>query len=330
VSVSFAVEALAPPEPAVPGQTYDLVIVGGGPAGLTAALYAARGGLSTAVLERAAPGGLMATTERVENCPGCVEGSGAEIGHYLLRQATTFGARFSQAEVGRLDLQPSPKLALVGEDVYPGRTLLVATGSRPRQLHVPGEREYWGRGVSFCSTCDAPFFRGREVAVVGGGSSALQEAEFILRYASRVTIVQDLDHLTATPVLQQRVVGRPEVEIRLSRRVREIRGNAGVEALVLEDRETGRIEELPVEGVFVFIGLLPNTELVRGQLRLTDDGYVVTDDRMRTSIPDVYAAGDVRHGAPRQIVTAAADGAVAALNAIERLRQGPPETTLNP
>ncbi len=296
-------------------------MVGGGPAGLTAALYAARGGLSTAVLEMGLPGGLMATTERVENCPGCIEGSGAELGQYLLRQAVRFGAKYGTAEVTRLVLASSPKEVAAGDNVYFAEAVIVATGSTPRRFRVPGEEKYWGRGVTFCSTCDAPFFEDRAVAVVGGDSSALQESEFLLRYISSLTIIQDLERLTATQVLQDRILSDPRVTVRLNTLVREIRGDGGVEAVVVEERRSGRRDELPVQGVFIFIGLLPSSDLVRDQLELDEQGHIVTTPRMETRLPGVYAAGDVRRGAPRQIVTAAADGAVAALAAIEYREQ---------
>jgi thioredoxin reductase (NADPH) len=307
------------PEAPEPGQTYDLLVVGGGPAGLTAALYGARAGLSTAVLDKGPPGGLMATTERVENCPGCIEGTGADIGRHLLRQAVNFGAKYATVEVSAVDLQARPKQATAGDDVYLGRAVIIATGSNPRRLNIPGEQEYWGRGVSFCSTCDAPFFKDKPVAVVGGGGSGLQESDFLLRYVSHLTVLQDLDHLTAGRVLQDRVLGHPNVTVRLNTLVREIKGNAGVQGVLVEDARSGAREELPVEGVFIFIGLLPSSELVKGQLELDEQGYVLTTPQMETNISGVYAAGDIRQGARRQIVTAASDGAVAAMSAIEYL-----------
>lgn len=323
----FQAPATEGPEP---GRIYDLVIVGGGPAGLTAALYGARAGFSTAMLEKGAPGGLMATTERVENCPGCIEGSGSEIARQLLQQATKFGAKFGKAEVTELRLRESPKRVIAGNGSYLARSLIVATGSRPRELNVPGEREYWGRGVSFCSTCDGPFFAGKPVAVVGGGNSALQEAEFLLRYVSHLTILQDLDYLTASQVLQERVLSHPNVKVIFGATVKRIMGNGGVHGVEIEDRHSGERLEVPVQGVFIFIGLIPNNDLVRGQLELDEQGNIRTDSRLETTIPGVYAAGDIRHGATKQIVTAAADGAVAALSAIEWLRSDHPSIPISP
>jgi thioredoxin reductase (NADPH) len=249
-----------------------------------------------------------------------LEGSGADIARYLLQQATKLGAQYGTAEVSGLDLRAFPKKVVAGSELYLTRTLIIATGSRPRRLEVPGEQKYWGRGVSFCSTCDAPFFEGKPIVVIGGGESALQESEFLLRYVSHLTILQDLDHLTATPALRDRVLSHSNVRLIFNTLVREIRGNAQVNALEIEDRQSGARQEIPVKGVFIFIGLVPSTQLVEGQLDLDDQGYIVTTPRMETRLAGVYAAGDVRRGAPRQIVTAAADGAVAALSAAEWLR----------
>lgn len=270
-----------PGERPEPSRLYDLIIVGGGPAGLTAALYASRASLSTAILERGTVGGLMVTTERVENCPGCFEGSGADIAQYLLRQATKFGAQYGTAEVSELDVRASPKKSVASAGIYLARTLIIATGSQPRRLDVPGERKYWGRGVSFCSTCDAPFFTGKRIAVVGGGESALQESEFLLRYASHLTILQDLDHLTATPVLRDRVLSRPNVRVIFNILVREIQGDDRVIGVEIEDRRSGARETIAVEGVFIFIGLVPSTKLVEGQLDLGVKGDAVTTSRRR-------------------------------------------------
>ncbi len=308
------------PDQPEPGKIYDVLIVGGGPAGLTAALYAARAGFSALMLEKDKVGGLMATTERVENCPGCIEGSGASIAQQLLQQATKFGAKVRTATVTQLELGVTPKQVTADGELYLARAVVLAMGSRPRQLNVPGEQEFWGRGVSFCATCDGPFFQGKPVSVVGGGNSALQEAEFLLRYVSHLTLLQDLDYLTASQVLQDRVLSQPNVKVTFGTAIRKIRGNGSVQAVEIENRHSGERSEVPVDGVFIFIGLIPNSGLVKGQIQLDHQGNIMTNARLETSIPGVYAAGDVRCCAAKQIVTAAADGAVAALSAIEWLR----------
>lgn len=292
-----------------PGELYAVVIIGAGPAGLTAALYAARRGASTLVIEKALPGGLIATTERVENCPGCLEGNGAELGQYLLKQALSFGAKFFQGEVTRLEVEPSPKRVYVGDLEFLGRTVIVATGSRPRRLNIPGEAECWG-----------PFYKDRPVAVIGGGNSALQESQFLLKYVSSLTIIQDLEHLTAEKVLQDRILSNPKVRVRYNSLVKQIHCNGRVSGLTVQDRKTGATETVEVEGIFIFIGLEPNNELVKDQLTVDERGYVVVNERMEINIPGVFAAGDIRRGTARQIVTAAADGAVAALSALEYLQ----------
>ncbi|MDP2952704.1 MAG: FAD-dependent oxidoreductase, partial [Chloroflexota bacterium] len=206
------------------------------------------------------------------------------------------------------------------KDLYLARSLILAPGTRPRRLNVPGEQEYWGKGVSFCSTCDAPLFKDKDIAVVGGGNSALQESELLLRYVSHLTIIQHRDRLTATQVLQDRVLGHPGARVRFNSAIREIRGDGAVRSVLLEDTKSAAKEEMPVQGVFIFIGLLPNNDLLLGQLDMDEQGYVVTGPQMETKVPGVFVAGDVRRGAPRQIVTSASDGAVAALSVIEYLR----------
>ena len=246
--MDFVFQAEASLEAPSPERVYDFIVVGGGPAGLSAALYAARGGLSTAVLEKRKAGGLMATTDRVENCPGCIEGSGAEIAQRLLQQAAKFGAHYGNVEVTRLALRSSPKQVVSGLSTYLSRAVVITTGSQPIRLHVPGEQEYWGRGVSFCATCDAPFFAGKPIAVVGGGNSALQESEFLLRYAADLTIIEALDHLTASQVLRQRVLNHGNVHLRLNSKVREIRGNGTVNSIRIESRQSKQEQDIPVAG----------------------------------------------------------------------------------
>ncbi|MHB1132761.1 MAG: thioredoxin-disulfide reductase [Chloroflexota bacterium] len=302
-------------------KDYDVVIVGGGPAGLVAGLYAARAGLQTILVEKGVPGGQMATTERVDNCPGCIEGSGAEIGDWMRRQATNFGLLWANAEVSSVQLLGDVKTVTTSEGELRAPAVILATGARPRHLGVPGEEKFWGRGVSVCSTCDGPFMQGKTVAAIGGGDSAVKESDFLTRFADKVYIIHRRNRLRADRINQERALANPKIEVRYNKIVEEILGDDDVRGVALRDVLTGEQDELRADGVFVWIGMLPNTELVSGQVKLDDWGYIVTDNHMLTSAPGVFAVGDVRSGATRQIVTAAADGAVAALSADEYLNE---------
>jgi thioredoxin reductase (NADPH) len=318
VSLGKVQEQAAPPA----GALYDLVILGGGPAGLTAGLYAARNGLRTLLIERGLMGGQMASSEMVENCPGCEAGSGAAIGERMRAQAVRFGVQVLTTTIEGVELCGTEKAVTTEQGTYRGRAAVIALGAQPRRLGVPGEERLFGRGVSTCATCDGPLYRDRVVAVVGGGDSAAQEGEFLTRFARRVVVVHRRDRLTAELVLQQRLLASPKVETRLHRVVEEFLGEEGVSGLALRDLTTGQREHLDVAGVFVFIGFEPNTSLVAGQVALDAAGSIVTDERMHTTLPLVYAVGDVRSGAWRQIVTSAADGAIAAMVATHELAAG--------
>ena len=307
--------------PDVFGQEYDLIIVGGGPGGLSAALYAARSGLKTIMVDKGIPGGQMATTERIENCPGCIEGSGAEIGEWMRRQATGFGANWLNASVEAVRLLGDRKTVVIDQGELNSRALIIATGSRPRHLGVPGEERFWGRGVSVCATCDGPFTQGQTVSVVGGGDSALKEGDYLTRFAEKVIILHRRDELRADRANQRRALANPKMEIRYNVVVERIVGDEEVRGVEIGDVTTGEVSELPVNKVFVYIGMIPNTDLFRGQVELDEWGFIRTDNVMATSVPGVYAVGDVRAGAVRQIVTAAADGAVAAMSVDEYLSE---------
>jgi len=299
-------------------RDWDILVVGAGPAGLSAALYGARAGLWTAVLERAMPGGQAATVDRLENYPGFPDGvSGAELGERMRRQATRFGAVMltGDAAGGTLDLAGNPK-TVAG---HRARTVILATGAHPRSLGIPGEAELRGRGVSYCATCDGHFFRGQPVAVVGGGDSAVTEAAFLARLASRVTVVHRRDRFRAAATLVDRLREHPNVDLKVPRVPVRIEGSESVEGLVVQDPAGGGEETLAVRGVFIYVGLDPETGFLQGKVELDAWGYIVTDELLRTSVPGVFAAGDVRAKHLRQVVTAAADGALAAMAAEQYL-----------
>ncbi len=299
----------------VPEQTVDIAIIGGGPAGYAAGLYAARAGRNTWLIEKGVPGGQMATTELIENCPGCVEGSGAEIGGTMRRQAVKFGLHEITGEVTSVDLRSDPKVIETTAGTMTARVVFIATGSMPKRLGIPGEETYWGRGISACATCDGPFFQNKEILVIGGGSTALQESLYLTRFVKHLTIVHRRDHFRGEAILQRRVLSDPKVSTMMTSVVDEVLGNETVNAALVRDLKTGKSQVVPTSGLFVFIGVQPVVDLVRGQIELDSYGHIRVDDKMRTSVEGVFALGDVRSGAEAQVVTAMSDGVVAALAA---------------
>jgi len=301
---------------------YDLVIVGGGPAGLTAGIYAGRSGLRTLILEKGIPGGMITFAERVENFPGFPEGiSGIELGERLAEQARRFGVEIEAMEALEARLAGEEKAVVTAKGEIRARAVIIATGSSHRHLGVPGEEDLVGRGVSYCATCDAPFFREREVAVVGGGDTAATEALYLSKFASKVFLVHRRNKLRAHTLLQARLRDHDNIEFLLERVPEEIKGEGRVEGMVLRLVKTGEKEFLPVAGVFVAVGMEPNSQLVKGQLKLIPPGYILTNELMETELPGVFAAGDVRHLSARQAVTSAADGAQAAISAYKYLER---------
>jgi len=295
---------------------YDMVVIGGGPAGLTAALYGARGGLKTVVLEMGVPGGQAGQTDIIENYPGFPEGiNGLELAMKFSEQAQRFGARIEMAAVQEVELAGNIKKAFAGDKVFEGRTVIIATGASPRFLGVPGEKEFKGRGVSYCATCDGAFFREKKVAVVGGGDSAIEEALYLTRFASQVVIIHRRDSLRAVRVLQDRAKDNPKISFEWSTVVKAIGGENKVQKLILEDVKTGAAREEEFDGVFVFIGLDPNTDFLGDAVTKDAKGYIVTRENLATSIPGVFAAGDVRSKEFRQVSISVGDGAMAAMAA---------------
>ena len=299
---------------------YDMLIIGGGPGGYTAALYAARAGLSAVVLEKLSAGGQMAQSHRIDNYPGFPEGiDGFELAERMQQQAERFGAKSEYAEVYSLDLKADPKKADTSEGVFYGRTVVLATGAGPRELGIPRERDLTGRGVAYCAACDGMFFKGKTVVVVGGGDSAVAEALTLSRVAKKVILVHRRDSLRATKVYHEALEKAENVEFRWNSTVSQLLGDKKLSGVVLKNVLTGEESELPCDGLFVSVGRKPVTELVEGQLELDRSGYVIADESTLTNIPGVYAVGDMRTKKLRQVVTAVADGAVAVHMAEEYL-----------
>ena len=291
---------------------YDMIIVGGGPAGYTAALYAARSGLSTVVLEKLSAGGQMALTEQIDNYPGFAEGiDGFTLGERMQQGAERFGAVTELAEVCRAELSGAVKVLDTGDEVFRGRTVVIATGAVPRTLGVPGEEELVGRGVHYCAACDGAFYRDKTVAVVGGGNSAAADALTLSRIAKKVYLIHRRDSLRATKVYHEMLMSAPNVEFCWNSTVSAFQHGERLTGLRLREVQTGAERDIACDGVFVSVGRVPATELFREELTLDESGYIVADESTRTRLPGVFAVGDVRTKALRQVVTAVADGAVA-------------------
>ena len=296
----------------------NVVIIGSGPAGLTAALYAARANLNPLVIEGVEAGGQLMLTTMVENYPGHRDGiMGPDLMAEMRAQAEKFGAELIQGNVRKVDLCSQPIVVETSEKSYATRSIIIATGASARLLGLPSERGLMGHGVSTCATCDGYFFRGHEIAVVGGGDSAMEEAVFLTRFATKVTIVHRRDTLRASKIMQEKARANPKIAWLLSHEVDEIRdsGKGEVTSMVVRSAKTGATQEIPVAGVFVAIGHTPNTALFRGQLELDQNGYIITHDGAKTSLPGVFACGDVQDHIYRQAITAAGSGCMAAIDA---------------
>jgi thioredoxin reductase (NADPH) len=293
----------------------DVVIVGGGPAGLTAGLYASRARLDALLLERMAPGGQIAVTELVENYPGFPDGiEGAELAAAMERQAVKFGLTIEYGEVSGLRLDGGVKVLDTSIGEVRARTVILATGTQPKMTAVPGEGRLFGRGVSTCATCDGPLYRGRVVGVVGGGDSAVQEALFLTKFADKCYVFHRRDALRAVQVLQDRATADPKIEFVWNAQVLEVVGKDAVEGLRWRDKVSGAEEVKAVDGVFVFIGLIPRSEVAGDLVDRDEAGFIRTDAVMETRTPGLYAVGDVRVKTLRQVATAVADGAIAAFD----------------
>ena len=300
-------------------REYDLVIIGAGPAGLTAAIYAARSRLSVIVLEKAAPGGQLLVTDWVENYPGFPEGiSGADLMMRISEQATLQGAEIVAEEVTGLELADGMKTVRLGDAEISARTVILATGASPLKLGVPGEDRYYGQGVSTCATCDAPFFKDQVVAAVGGGDTAVKESLYLTRFAKKVYLIHRRDELRATRILQERAFANEKIEILWDSHLTEVKGgDAGVQSICVKNAKTGREADIPVNGCFIWVGVRPTTEFLQGLVDLDERGFIRVNERMQTSVPGVFAAGDARTSPLRQAVTAVGDAAIAASEAAD-------------
>jgi thioredoxin reductase (NADPH) len=299
-----------------PEADQDVIILGSGPAGLAAAVYAARADRKPLVLAGSDPGGQVALTDTIENYPGFPQGiQGVELYDLFQKQAERFGARVDFSSATAVDLTARPFRITADSGEYRTKALIIATGASPRKLGVPGEAEYAGRGVSYCATCDGAFFRGRTIAVVGGGDSALEEGIFLTRFATTVTIIHRRKELRAGVILRERAEKNPKIRFLLESVVEEIRGPENVKSLAVRNVATGQTDSIPVDGVFVFVGHDPNTAIFRGQLEMDGQGYLQTDARMRASVAGVFVAGEAADPTFRQVATSAGMGVQAAMSA---------------
>ncbi|MGQ9708766.1 MAG: NAD(P)/FAD-dependent oxidoreductase [bacterium] len=308
----------------------EILIIGGGPAGMTAGIYASRAGHTSLILEREITGGQVTKTATVENYPGFAEPVNAfDLVQEMEKQARRFGCRFESGEATLLQpmapgtvKEPGPEVrwevqTTIGS--YHPRVVIICTGTQPRPLGLKNEKELTGRGISYCAICDGALYRDREVAVIGGGDSALEEAEFLTRFCSRVHLIHRRDQFRAAQIVQNRILANPRITLHLSHIATRINGSQQLESLELKDLKTQRITVLPVAGLFIYAGLVPNTAWCSGVIQLDESGFIITDEELRTSRPGVFAAGDVRKKRLRQIATAVGDGALAATVAHEFL-----------
>jgi thioredoxin reductase (NADPH) len=305
-------------------KEYDLLIVGGGPGGLTAGMYGARCALRTLIIERYLPGGQVANTELIEDYPGFESISGTELATRMSAHAKKFGAEIISENVSEIYCQNSDRIVVTDQEKYKAPVVIIATGGQPRKLAVPGEEKFAGRGVSYCAICDGAFFKDQKIAVVGGGDAAVEEANFLTKYGSKVYIIHRRDELRAQKIIQERAFKNEKIEFVWDSVVEEVNGHKKVESVTLKSKKNGAVRQLQVGALFVFIGFVPNSKLVREDLNLDPNGYILTNERMETNIPGIYAVGDVRSQLCRQVTNAVGDATTAAIAAdkyIQSLRE---------
>ncbi len=299
---------------------YEVIIIGGGPAGLTAGLYTARARLNSLLIEKGLFGGQITNAERVENYPGFPEGiSGYDLGQFMYQQATKYELKTVVGEATGIELRGEKKVVRTTEGDFVTNAIVIAGGSEYRKLNIPGEDEFTGKGVSYCATCDAAFFREQPVAVVGGGDAAITEALHLARFASKVTVIHRRNQLRASRILQEKAFSEPRIDFLWDTIPEKIEGEDIVKQIRLHQVKTGQDSALEVAGIFISIGQRPYTDFLRGILALNDDGHIITNEKMETEIPGILAAGDIRHNSARQAIAAAGDGATAAVYAEEFL-----------
>lgn len=309
---SFLADILPKQQQEAESQVYDMLVIGGGPAGYTAALYGARAGLTTLVIERLSAGGQMALTHQIDNYPGFVEGIGGfELAEQMQRQAERFGAQTRNAEVRRVELTACPKSVETSEGIFYGRTVVLAMGANPRELGIPGEKDLVGRGVAYCAACDGMFYKGKTVVVVGGGNTAAADALLLSRLAQKVIVIHRRDTLRATKIYHEPLMKAENVEFQWNSVVTKLLAGDRLTGVRIKNIQTGKEMDIAADGIFVSIGRKPATELVAHQLELDQGGYIPAGESTATAIPGVYAIGDIRAKPLRQVVTAVADGAVA-------------------
>jgi len=294
-------------------KTYDVIIVGGGPAGLTAGLYTSRSRLHSVLIENGLLGGQMTTTELVENYPGFPEGiAGDELSRLMEEQAKRFGLEIIPEYVVEVKLEGDKKVVKTEEGTYVSDALIICTGTEYRKLGVPGEKEFAGKGVSYCATCDGAFFQGNQIVVVGGGDSALTEALYLTKFVKEVTIIHRREALRGTKVYQEKVFANPKIKMLWNSIIQEIKGDTTVHSIRVKNVKTGEVTEHDIQGVFLFVGLVPRTQFLRGLVEMDEDGYILTGENGETSVKGMFAAGDCRKKLVRQIATAVGDGATVA------------------
>ncbi|MEN1967286.1 thioredoxin-disulfide reductase [Lentibacillus sp. N15] len=297
-------------------RIYDVIIAGAGPAGMTAAVYASRADLDTLMIERGIPGGQMANTEDVENYPGFENVLGPDLSNKMFEHAKKFGAEYAYGDIKDVEDHGEYKLIKAGKHEYKTRALIITTGAQYKKLGIPGEEELGGRGVSYCAVCDGAFFKGKDLAVVGGGDSAVEEGIYLTRFANKVTVIHRRDQLRAQKIIQQRAFDNDKIEFIWDTVVDTINGPEGkVSSLSLSNKDNREKSEFAADGVFIYIGMVPLSEPFKSLGITNEDGYIPTNENMETSVPGVFAAGDIREKELRQIVTATGDGSIAAQSA---------------